>query len=473
MLVGQTLTTRSDTEPVGSPRQKLCDPDCIALAVEGTQGSSIGSPSEVRAEDGFKLVRRRKNRRVGIVVIRRGGDAPLLWSADESEKRKILVWASHLPPVVMTRKRLSECIAEALMKSVVLIRNFGKGKDRRVEILCESTESRDLVLEELRTKPLGFPGERLKIGRSFSERNSALQTRMREDKVTRGNEGPRVANRFAPLVDREEGDDMSLRVAVLNMNELSELFAPLWKQADVVRPTVLAVTETYRHVEDGSYHLSGYKFFENRMRFGSRRRVKVDEDSHGVGFFVKNDWSSAFCPLEIPVKFADCLWLKLSRDCEFNKGLTHVGANHHVRVRTQREIWFGVYYFSPSLSEAASLACVNELSTICELAGQRGAEVVILGDLNCCLRAVDDPLRRLHDGYEQTKRSELLRQLLEVGLRLTRDGRSERCAPVTMPNLTQKRLLKLRDCDLRSVMGSLRGMSLKSPQMTLSLKASR
>jgi hypothetical protein len=237
---------------------------------------------------------------------------------------------------------------------------------------------------------------------------------MSEDKATLGNEDPRAANRFAPLLDLEEGDDMSLRVGVFNMNELSELFAPLWKQADLIRPTVLAVTETYRRVEDKPYLLPGYKFFENRMRFGSRRRVKVDEDSHGVGFFVKNDWSSAFCPLEIPVKFADCLWLKLSRDCEFNKGLAHVGANHHVRVKTQREIWFGVYYLSPSLSEDASLACVEELSSICERAGQRGAEVVILGDLNCCLRAVDDPLRRLHDGYEQTKRSELLMQLLEV-----------------------------------------------------------
>lgn len=407
-LASQALANRSN-DSVGRSGSKSCDTERTDLAAGCSRESSFGSPSEARA---WKVVKRRQNKKVGMVILPSGGDTPELMSVDMSENRKVLIWSTSLPPVRLTHEHLTKDLPEELVRCVRLVRNCGRGKDRRIEIFCESSESRDLLLEALRRKPLGLPHERVRAGRTFRDRNPFSQTRM-VDKASTGNEDPLVANRFDPLA-RGEGDDMSLSVGVLNVNELSEMFPPVWNQARAIRPTILAVTETYRRSEEKGFFLPGYKFFETRMRPGTRRRFRVDEDSHGVGFFVKNDWSGAFRPLEVPVKFADCLWLKMSADYVFNKGTVNGGYKSHVRTKTRREIWLGVYYLSPLLSEDVSRACVQEMSSICGRARREGAEIVIMGDLNCCLREAEDPLRLLHDGHEQKRRSEQLRLLMEA-----------------------------------------------------------
>lgn len=372
---------------------------------------SFGINANKRNE--WQVKTRRRNKRVGIFVIERQGVNPVILSADESESRKVIIWTTALPPVTDTYKRLEEILSAELFSSVLNVRNFGRDESRRVEVFCDSRASRDKVLGRLRARPLGLPKERCFIGRCYAERN--LISQIRKAKVTETEKRVPLlgSNRFASLSEETLGQTLSLSVGVLNVNGLSPLFVPLWQQADLFNPALLAVTETYRQPGAKTFFLPGYSFMEAPMRAGTRRMQKVDEDSHGVGLFVKNDWMQVVKPLDTVVKFADCLWVKMPRDTVINKGLVSLENKSHVRVKTVREIWVGVYYFAPLLGEEKAVAAVDEISSICELAGQHGAEIVIVGDLNCCLRSDEDPLLPLRDGAAQKTRAKLLRQLLQ------------------------------------------------------------
>lgn len=381
-------------------------------SLQNADDTSVGLLSNARVLE-WRHQGRKKNRKVGPVIIERTGRDPIIWSADHSEARKVIIWANTVPDVSETCTRLKEILSEEVLGTVVRVRNFGRDTSRRVEILCDETESRDRLLMELEAKPLGLEGERHRTGRRFEERFGASRThrekRAQVQVEAPAQPNPLTLNNFAVLGIQElEGQGIS--IGVLNANGLSDLFPHLWSQANVAPLSLLAVTETYRCAGEKPYYLPGYQFLESQMRHGTRRMSKVDEDSHGVGIFVKNDWAKVIKPLEEPAKFADCLWVKMPRDVEFKKG---DGNTHKVMVTT-RELWIGVYYLAPLLSDEALLGCVQEMSYIIRRAGAVGAECVIVGDLNCCLRATDDPLYPKKDGSEMIRRAGELKELMSV-----------------------------------------------------------
>lgn len=411
---GQTLAQRQQVLPYQP----------LPAAPNNHFGLVGGKGVPTRREQGFGIAAkdhqewqvktRRRNKRVGVVILDRLGVAPVILSAEISESRKIIIWTTAVPPVADTYKRLVRVLPADLFSLVVGVRNIGKNISRRVEVFCDSTVSRDNVLASLRVSPLGYLKERCVIGRCYAERNFISRTRRAKGKVVEARIPLLTSNRFASLSSEEtQGKALSLSVGVLNVNGLSPLFVPLWQQANLLNPALLAVTETYRQQGAKKFFLPGYSFIETPMCAGTQRMEKVNEDSHGVGLFVKNDWAQAVKPFEVAAKFADCLWVKMPRDIMFNKVEVSKENKSHIRVKTVREIWVGVYYLAPLLSEEKAVAVVDEISSICERAGQHGAECVIVGDLNCCLRAVDDELLPLSDGAAQKARAKLLMQLLQ------------------------------------------------------------
>jgi hypothetical protein len=379
---------------------------------EGTSNTLLGEANAIDYRLWREQGHRRKNRRVGPVIIRRKGCVPIFLSSEQAEARKIVIWTDSVPNVKVVHVKLSEVLSKEELGKILRVRNIGKITNRRVELLCDATSSRDELLAKLDETPLGFVGERHVAGRSWEERNATLRTRIEGNGMAgeHVSQPERTQNRFAPLSALEtEVDEMGLSIGVFNANGLSEVFVPLWKQAKLAPPSILAVTETYRCAGEKPYYLPGYRFLESQMRIGTRRLVRVDEDSHGVGFFVRNDWARAVKPLEEPAKFADCLWVRIPRNLTLNKG---IGTSHQL-VETKNELWIGVYYLAPLLSEEALVRCVHEMSAIAHRAGASGADCILVGDLNCCLRAVDDPFRPQRDGNEMVRRSKVLKEMME------------------------------------------------------------
>jgi hypothetical protein len=383
------------------------DPD--VGSTEGTSNTLLGGARVI--DSGWREQRhgRRKNRRVGPVIIERKGYGPLILSSEQAEACKITIWADYVPSVKVVHMKLTKVLPAEDYGKILRVRNLGMNTSRRIELLFDTRETRDRLLEKLNESPLGFKGERARVGRTWEERNATQRTRSKGDEMAGEHvtQPERTQNRFAPL-SLKEGEDVGLSIGVFNANGLSEMFIPLWRQAKL-SPALLAVTETYRCAGEKPFYLPGYRFLEPSMRPGTRRRVRVNEDSHGVGFFVRNDWARAVKPLEEPAKFADCLWVRTPRNFAFNKGI----GNTHQLVEVKTELWIGVYYFAPLLSEEALMRGVHEMISIIQRAGASGAECILVGDLNCCLRSLDDPFRPQRDGNEMIRRAKVLTEVLE------------------------------------------------------------
>jgi hypothetical protein len=259
---------------------------------------------------------------------------------------------------------------------------------------------------------LGLDHGRVTLGRSFTDRHSLHrdENSSEEASVTLSK------NYYAPLLEASAGHvRKSLLFGTLNLDGLSPLFTSVMAETKV-RPGILGVVETYRTDSHGRFILKGYTFLETRMVPGSRRGIKVPEDSHGVGFFVRNEWLAAVESLENPPKFKDCMWIRVNKGTSLNMPIDGGNLKHHIPCIVDRELWVGIYYLSPVLSEGALKDVVRELASTLERAKVKGAECVVMGDLNCCLRTVDDPLRPGTSSVSH--REQLIGELLEsAGLR--------------------------------------------------------
>lgn len=200
----------------------------------------------------------------------------------------------------------------------------------------------------------------------------------------------------------------------LNVDGLSPLLPALWKAAQLPRVDFVGLVETYRS-SDGhsSVRFPDYALFETPMAPGTKRGVKVDPDSHGVGVLVRNEWIDLVSLLHPTPKYRDCCWIRVRKDVEVNQPIMSGPKWHgHRRVLLQKELWFGAYYFAPSLSDEALLDAVQELTELLRRADSVGAEVVLAGDFNCNLRQQGDPLR--HRTAYPTRREQILWDLMAL-----------------------------------------------------------
>jgi hypothetical protein len=331
-----------------------------------------------------------------------------------AEDRKLIYWADTLPSTSETWRILKSKLPRGLFSEIRKVRNYGVHPNRRIEIFCSSLSSRDRLFDHCCANPLGRKGEHFRKGKNSCDRARASLTsapvgsRRKSSMLSL----PPSMNSFAPLAATEPKERFSFKVGFLNTNGISPLFLSLWESAKVT-PTVLAVVETYRGEAAAKLRPPGYHFLEKPLRSGTCRGRRVDEDSHGVGFFVKSEWAQVIQILEHPVKFADCLWIRMRRGYEFDKPTAFKRAQLPVHCRVEKELWVGVYYLAPRLSEKSLLDCIEELDSIVKRAGDSGAECLVLGDFNCCLRLPEDPLRALTHGANLSSREEMIISLMK------------------------------------------------------------
>jgi len=415
----QTLPTRSSSASGSKTNRSKrsdrhtgdlrCDPPRLVTPV--TRSVAFSTPgSRPRCHRGGRPVR--QSRRPTFVMLTPArGAAPIFLSSWESEAAKIIVWAAVLPSVSQAYAKLKEILPRQLFSEVAKVRQYGIGTARRIEIFVLSHDTRTAVYDALKVRPLDLPYGRVTLGRDRkTRRSSAPTTSARGD-----HSSSPTRNRYSVLGSSlADGPvlDKSFRMGILNLNGLAPLFSVLWERASNVRPDVLAVVETYRMESHGNFVLKGYKFIENRMRQGTRRGVSVDEDSHGVGFFVRNEWVAAVKPLDNAPSYKDCLWIRVSKDTVLNMPIVTADYKSHVAASVASELWIGVYYLAPRLNEDALRLAVQGMSETAERAQLAGAECMIVGDLNCCLRSSDDPLRTGNSGV--SLREHLLTEMLNL-----------------------------------------------------------
>lgn len=359
---------------------------------------------------GWKLQRKRRGKRLAPVILPlRGSATPLVLSPDMAEARKITLWTTSIPPVKQIWERLGKNVPRGLFSTILKVRVYGMKLTRRIEIFASSEETRNLLFEHLREHPLGLSKELCRLGRDSKTRVADRSKRLESRPV---DESPsRTHNPFSPLSDLAE-EKMPLKFGFLNANGISPLFSYLFEGVKE-KPAILGVVETYRGAGCGLRPPFGYHYLEKPIRQGTSRGVKVDEDSHGVGFLVKSELFRVIRPLAGTVKYADCYWIQLPLGSELNKSVAYEGVQLNRRLRVAREIWIGVYYLAPRLSDSALRECLLEMESIISRAGDSDAECVIMGDLNCCLRLPEDPLRSFTHGPNLSLREQLIVELLE------------------------------------------------------------
>lgn len=372
---------------------------------------------------------------------------PLVLTADEAEKVKVIVWSTSPPGAPRVHERLRALLSEEDYSSVARVQIQGRGCRRRVEILCWTGEARKRILDRVRRHGLGLENERVVRGRTLAQRRQARSSRPVPRQRTPLSQsslatGP-IFNRFHPLepldglsleewseddvetpnpphtvphslttsVDCEARRARGLHLATLNVNGEWTL-APTWGSAlRKQRIDLVGVTETYLRSDSPRVVIPGYRLLGRNMEDGASRGVRVPQDNHGIGMLVSTALSKLLCPLEKQPTFRDAFWLRMSRRAVLR---WTCGEKRHRRAETveggpRTDLWIGVYYLSPSLPQEALQKALDEAVSFVDLAHSQGASVVLMGDLNANLRHDGDPLRRSPlNVRERSMRSSLL-----------------------------------------------------------------
>ncbi|MBL4694681.1 RNA-directed DNA polymerase [Candidatus Gracilibacteria bacterium] len=199
--------------------------------------------------------------------------------------------------------------------------------------------------------------------------------------------------------------DASIEVGTLNVNGALPFMPFTGGILSSLGVDVCGVQETYLpHVHRG-VRVHGYKWFGRNLAPGCRRGVKVDHDSHGIGFLVSRRLAGAVSVIS-GSKFRDSLWIKVKGGSKVRVPLT-IGRSvkGYTDVETSEEMWIGVYYLSPHLPAEKRRMAVLEMKKFITAGRVAGAKIVVLGDLNCVLRPTTDPLRSKDRKFTARERS--------------------------------------------------------------------
>ena len=320
---------------------------------------------------------------------------------DAADKLKVVVWSAGITPSpAATRIRLLAVLgAERMGRLISKVRNYGRGKRRRVEIIASSRDARLQVHGLLRASPLGMQREQAVLGRTYEERKA--------DRLAQGScasSGGSCAVSEKNKTQRPwSGRACPLSVGTFNASGLGVQALVTVRELSLVGLGLVAITETHLTAEAQEPCGSGFCFLGRPMQAGTGWGTTVEPDSHGVGFLVHNKLRRLAVPLTSQPKFQDAFWLLFPANTDVRvptarKGDSRSGSRAGTAVvRLPKPLMACVLYLAPRLDRAdESGVLADALSELDEYLGRAeslGAEVVVMGDLNCNLRALDDPLR--------------------------------------------------------------------------------
>lgn len=349
----------------------------------------------------------RHKRQVGPVLIVKRGVLTHSLSADEADQQKVILWASTDRPVAtLARIWLQK---EGFTERVLKIREHGLVGSRRLEVILESSETRDEVFQKLKkdSRWLGSHASRVVKGRTYLQR-SEDRTNRRLTHPQTPRRLPKIKNQnlFWPLLEEAvEGGPWKLgeqsrtgfpiRVATFNANGLRLEEAMQLGQLTKRGLDLIGVAETYLSHDHKGYWAPGCRWFGRNLIPGTKRSAHIELNSHGVGFFVSNRIARLVEVVTPLPKFRDSMWIRI-RGCVERR--TRTGS-----VSAPKDMWVGLYYLSPNLATGGLGDAISEMGDLIRKAKSAGGEVVVMGDLNC----------NLHDG-KANPRGRLIRRMCQA-----------------------------------------------------------
>ena len=123
----------------------------VASRLHGSSSRHTSSPSSPSHPSSLPPRALKKKKRFGLVLIFEGRECVEALSPDEADGRKVILWSQgdDLPSCEVVRETLCALLGGA--ESISRVRHYGVAPCRRVEIICSSTEARDLVLGLVRS----------------------------------------------------------------------------------------------------------------------------------------------------------------------------------------------------------------------------------------------------------------------------------------------------------------------------------
>jgi hypothetical protein len=291
-------------------------------------------------------------------------------SADQADKRKVILWARKLPSTREAWSSLQERPDDTA--SLVIKIRVMRAASTRLELICSSPEARETVYESLKLLCLeGCQKARVTRGREWAARPTFSTGAALPDGRVRS--------------VRTKGHSFPLVLCTLNMNGQTALMHTWSHVLSDCGIDILGLCETYHSKFSPSCR--GYQFLGRAMRGGFKRGVSVPVDSHGVGFFVRNEVMPTVRPHSRQAKFADCYWLRIV-PVAFSKPFMTAcdGRRRHTVTQHLQETWIGMYYLSPRLSNDEIDTVMAEISDYVARAKEKGALCIVMGDLNCSVK---------------------------------------------------------------------------------------
>ena len=335
--------------------------------------------------------RRRQRRNLGPVVTPTGE----VFAVDEAEVLKVIIWADSLPGAEWFVVELGRRKLMGDPRRILRVRIIGEASvdARRAELICVNRNVREEVLDDLRREPLNFGPHKVVRGRTWAER--------------RRHSPPTVHNRqqMNQTFDREHKHHLPLGIGHLNTNGLSHKLKTAVGDLNSLNLDLVAVTEVLLQSKAWNKDiLPGYTLWGKALAPFTKRGVKLNPDSHGVGFLMNNNKKRLFRPVlksEQP-KFDDMFAIETLAGVEIE-----IGGKIYCAKRPTR---FLACYIRPNLEAKEDLfdRAISEISTFLSRCQDRGMDAVIMGDLNCNLRSPEDPLRQ---GQRAKPREPILRHL--------------------------------------------------------------
>jgi hypothetical protein len=334
-----------------------------------------------------------------VLIVDRG-ELKVALSADEADQQKVILWASEFQNVeTRVRKHLRE---GDLSENVLRVRKHGQSARRRVEVILDSKQAREDVFQELKQEAgrIGVAKSCVVRGRTYEERIQGRKGR-RHTQALPPKGLPRVCsqNIFWPLLEKsvEEaawmpGDTIHrkwpIRLAAFNANGLREADAMEIGRIAEFELDLIGITETYFQHEHRAPFFPKCTWYGRNLIPGTARSKKIEGTSHGVGFVVNRKITQVVEVIQPQPKFHDSMWVRVQGSVQRKLPIQRKdGRRSAETVSAPKDLWVGLYYLSPNLPAGGVKEAVDEMENFIRKAKAAGGEVVVMGDLNCNLKA--------------------------------------------------------------------------------------
>jgi hypothetical protein len=252
-------------------------------------------------------------------------------------------------------------------------------------VICAGVEERDEVLTSMRKdgKEAGFVQNCSQKGRMWNKQREG-RGRLEPPVAVGGpaKQGIKVQNRFGSL----NADLLSRKITVgaCNINGLHPMDAMvLGKGIKANKIDLTGVSETYLSEWSRGILVPECTWIGKNMLSRTRRGKGVNLESHGAGFVVGAKLAGIMEVINPQPKFRDMMWVRVPKWRRIGKQ----GGQGKEEVMASADMVIRLLYLSPNLKADQVKTALEEMEKFGVKFQKAGAEVVVVGDLNCWLHS--------------------------------------------------------------------------------------